>query len=116
MKPIDVAEKWTAAALALWDGTRTSDPLVATLTLRVRAHYGDHTAALSEIVAVAMLEAMSEYQAIRDAPFCQRCAHLIMPNENATELARGGYVHASKPDCISDDTLLSGVPYSEVDL
>jgi hypothetical protein len=63
MTPLTIAEKWTSAALALWDGTRTSDPLVATLTLRVHARYGDHTAALSQIVAVAMLEAIKEWEA-----------------------------------------------------
>jgi hypothetical protein len=99
MKPIDVAEKWQRAAWVLHEQWETPTPEAETLARRVVAHYGQARGTLHQIVTVAMLEAMSEYQAIRDAPLCHMCAQLIMPNENATELPRGGYVHADKPEC-----------------
>lgn len=96
--PIDVAEKWTNAALAMWDGTRVSDPLVATLVIRVHAHYGNRTAALSEIVAIAMLEAMNEWQHVREAPVCVKCSNPVLPTQKRDTL-ESGTAHGTASEC-----------------
>lgn len=76
MTPLTIAEKWTRAAIALWDNSHTSDPQGITLTQRVRAHYGNHRPALHEIIAVAMLEAMNEWHQLRDETVCESCEHV----------------------------------------
>jgi hypothetical protein len=100
MKPIDVAEKWAAAARTLYfEGRHASDPLAVRLDTRTRAHYGEaYEHALESIVAVAMVEAMNEWQNIRTSPTCTICVQPILPGQEAV-IVGTGVAHAVLSEC-----------------
>lgn len=64
MTPLTIAEKWTRSALVLHEQWDTRTPEAETLSRRLVAHYGlHHHVPLHQIVAVAMLEAIKEWEA-----------------------------------------------------
>jgi hypothetical protein len=91
MTPIDVAEKWARAARVLYfEGRDASDPLAITLDTRTRAHYGEaYEHSLESITAVAMLEAMNEWEHVREAPTCTICHTPIMPTQEHVTVNMG---------------------------
>lgn len=65
MQPIDFAEKWTRAAWSWWRDHDETEPNVTTLRQRATEHYGQKAHSLIELMAVASVEAMSEWQVYR---------------------------------------------------
>lgn len=112
MTPMEAARKWAdVAEKALngcWDRNSIRDQDVVAFVERIYAHYGTRVVgslAHSDVYAVATVEAMNEWQLVKDAPTCMRCDSPILPGqtvegyENPTDYTDFQTRHADRTQC-----------------